>query len=103
MQEVKAKEIKIVTPEPYYNITFGYSHRNFYDVKNELHDLWDKFGIEDEFNNGYYTEKCDYEGDLEKIIIYNNPKIISFINKVIEHYGGNASDLKDMNLHLSIY
>ena len=99
---MKVREIKTVIPEPYYNITFGCSNRAFYEVKNELWELWDKSGIDDDFNNGHFGERCDYEGDLEEIIIYNNKEIEPFIDLVLEYYGGSKEELKDMNLVLSI-
>jgi len=100
---MEAKEIKVVTPEPYYNITFGCSNRKFYSVKDTLWQLWEESGVDDDFNNGHYSEHCDYEGDLEKIIIYNNTKVKPFLEKVFEYYGGSFDELSDMNLVLSIY
>lgn len=100
---MKPKEIKIIKPEPYYNLIFSCGNRAFYSVKNELYDLWSNSDIEDDFNNGWFTEKCDYEGDLEKIIIYNDPQIKQFIKMVINKYGGDIEELGEMNLVLSIF
>lgn len=100
---MKPKEIKVVKPDPYYKIIFNCSNRAFYGVKNELYELWDKSGVEDDFNNGYFTETCDYEGDLEVIIIYNTENIKPFTQAVLDYYGGNLEELGNMNLHLSIF
>jgi hypothetical protein len=100
---MKPSKIEVVTPEPYYKIAFECSNRAFYNVKNELCVLWDKSGIEDDFNNGHFTEKCDYEGDLEEIIIYANDKIKPFIDIVLREYGGNEAEIGSMNLVLSIF
>lgn len=110
---MKPKKIKVIKPEPYYNIIFGCGNRQFYNVINKLWELWEESDINDDFNNGYYSEKCDYEGDLEKIIIYidhteneNHNSILKlkpFIQKIFDYYGGSFEDLGDMNLVLSIY
>ena len=100
---IKAKEIKKITPDPYYKISFECSNRRFYEVRNKLWELWEKSGINDDFNNGHYSEECDYEGDLEKIIIYNNEEIIDYIKIVLDYFGGNFDELGNMNLVLSIY
>lgn len=109
---MKPEIIEIVRPEPYYKIEFRCSNKNFYNVKSELWDMWSKSGIPDDFNNGYYFETCDYEGDLESIKIYlsedpashhYHKKLEPFINRVLAEYGGNRDDLGNMNLVLSIF
>ena len=97
------EEIKIINPEPYYNIIFRCGNRKFYDVKNELWEIWEESGIDDDFNNGYFSEKCDYEGDLEKIIVHNNPEIKHYLEAVINYYKGDIEELGEMNLVLSIF
>jgi hypothetical protein len=100
---MKPNRIEVVTPKPYYKISFGCSHRNFYEVKNELWDLFENSSVDDDFSNGYFSEKCDYEGDLEEITIYNNEKIKPFIKIVLDYYGGSIEELGNMDLVLSIF
>lgn len=98
---MKAKEKKMVTPEPYFKIAFGCSNRNFYAVKQELYDIANEIGIE--IQDGYITEKCDFEGDLETIIIYGDERGRQLRDKVLHHYDVTESIDDNTNVHLSIF
>jgi hypothetical protein len=100
---MRPEEIKVIRPEPYYNIIFRCGNRKFYNVKSELYDMWEESGIDDDFDNGYFDEKCDYEGDLEKIVLYNIPKAKPFLEIVINYYKGDIEELGEMDLVLSIF
>lgn len=94
------KETKVITPDPFYKIAFGCSNRAFYEVKGEVIAVAESIGVE--WNDGYLTERCDYEGDLECIILYRGERENKLVEAVLEHYG-----IKDvpqgMNVHLSIF
>jgi len=99
---MKPKESKVVTPTPYFNIAFGCSNRAFYNVKNELWKIAEKVDIE--LQDGYIEEKCDYEGDLEKIVIYNQERASKFIDEVLKYYEVDSYEKKEgLNLVLSIF
>lgn len=99
---IKHKEHEVITPEPYFKINFGCSNRAFYGVKSDLYNLAESIDIEIE--DGYITEKCDYEGDLEEIVIYACDRADSLINAVLNMYGIDKSELPlGQNVHLSIY
>ncbi len=100
---MKPKKVEIVIPEPFYKIAFECSNRAFYNVKNELWEMWERSEIDDDFNNGHFSESCDYEGDLEKITIYTNAEIKPFVDIVLKEYGGDSNELGSMNLVLSIF
>jgi hypothetical protein len=97
---IKYEKAGMVTPAPYFKIGFSCSNRRFYEVKAELYDI--ATGIDIEIQDGYITEKCDYEGDLEEIIIYNCDRGDKLISAVLEYYGLSGVDHKDRNIHLSI-
>ena len=99
---MKPKEAKLITPKPYFNIIFGCSNRAFYQVKNELWEIAEEVDIE--LQDGYIEEKCDYEGDLEEIIIYNNERSSEFIDAVLKFYEIDGYNKEDgLNLVLSIF
>jgi len=99
---MEKKSAEIVSPAPYFKIAFGCGNRAFYTVKGELYDIAEEIGIE--IQDGYITEKCDYEGDLEEIIIYRQERAELLIDKVLEFYGVNDWEMpEDMDLVLSIY
>jgi hypothetical protein len=88
-----------VTPEPYYKIRFSVGNRRFYEVKSDLYNLADSIGIE--INDGYITEECDYEGDLNRIIIYNGEREKKLVDAVLKFYDI-SEDIGDMNVVLSM-
>jgi len=82
---MEPKSFEVVTPSPYFKITFGCGNRAFY-------------------KDGYIDETCDYEGDLEEILIYNQERAELLIKKVLEFYGVPETDLpENMNVALTIY
>jgi len=100
--KMEPESSEIVLPEPYFKIKFGCSNRAFYGVKSELYDIAEKIGIEIE--DGYIDEQCDYEGDLEKIIIYAEERSSELIQAVLAFYEVPAVDVPDgMNVALSIF
>ncbi len=99
---MKPKDAKVVTPKSFFNITFGCSNRAFYQVKNELWEIAEKVDIE--LQDGYICEKCDYEGDLEEIIIYNQERAHEFIDAVLKFYEVESYNKEEgLNLVLSIF
>lgn len=81
---MRPESSKTVTPSPYFEIGFNCSNRAFYEVKAELYEIANQTGIEIE--DGYISEKCDYEGDLQQIIIYRQDTAERFIDNVLNHY-----------------
>ena len=99
---MKHKTTGIITPEPFFKIAFGCSNRAFYQVKSDLYDIGENVGIE--VQDGFIEEQCDYEGDLENIVIYNDERSSTLINGVLSFYGIPLADLPDgMNIELSIF
>ena len=99
---MKPKESKVITPKSFFNIIFGCSNRAFYEVKSELWEIAEEVDIE--LQDGYIEEKCDYEGDLEKIIIYNQDRASEFIDAVLKFYEVDGYNKEDgLNLVLSIF
>tara|TARA_R110000850_G_C9583999_1_gene426594 strand:- start:144 stop:440 length:297 start_codon:yes stop_codon:yes gene_type:complete len=96
---VKPKSKEIVTPEPYYKVAFRCSNAAFYYVKQDLYGMAQDIEIED----GYISEKCDYEGDLEEIIIYNSDRSRKLIKEVARFYNLRLSEVGQMNIVLSIF
>lgn len=91
----------IVKPDPYFEIEFRCSCRAFYEVKHDMYIIADRIGIEIE--DGYISTKRDYEGDLEKIIIYGDERSQEFRQAVMEYYSITNSIPKDMEIHLTNY
>lgn len=97
---MKPKETKIVTPSPYFNITFGCSNRAFYDIKNNVEHIASQLNIEEYYEN--VEEESDFEGDLHKITIYRHDE--EFAQAILKHYGVDPKDVPDdMDIVLSIY
>ena len=99
---MKKNKSGIVIPKPFYQINFNCTHRKFYDVKAKIEQIADDIGME--VNDGYITEKCDYEGDLEEIIIHNEPNRIhslQLIRNVLKFYECELEELDRYDLHLS--
>ena len=99
---MKPTRAELVKPNPFFEIAFGCSNRLFYQVKNDLFELAEKINIE--IQDGYIEEVCDYEGDLEKIIIYNQEEAYGLIDEVLKFYDVDSfTKLSGFNLVLSIY
>lgn len=94
----KPEKFQKTIPEPYFEVNFACSNRAFYEVKSDLYELAKSIDIEIE--DGYIGEKCDYEGDLETIIIYECERSRKLIDAVSKMYG---IDAKKMDIHLSCY
>lgn len=69
---MKPKKHGIEKPEPFYKISFECGNRSFYQVKSDLWETAINTGLDIE--DGYYTENCDYEGDLEENVIYHDAR-----------------------------
>ena len=99
---MEKKSAGIVTPTPYFKIAFGCGNRAFYQVKSELYGIAEELDIE--IQDGYITETCDYEGDLEEILIYSQERSELLISKVLEFYGVDNSELPEgMDVALTIF
>lgn len=99
---MKPTKTKIVKPEPYFEIGFGCTNRQFYTVKSELYEIGAKIGIKPQ--DGYMEESCDYEGDLEEIRIYRgNDDCEKFVKAVLEYYEITDEVPENMDLVLSVY
>lgn len=97
---IKPKSNKKITPETYYSIAFECSNRQFRAVLADLWEISNKIGIE--LQDGYMSEKCDYEGDLERIIIYNNERSKTLVDAVLVFYGV-KDKIGDVNIVLEIF
>ena len=88
----------VITPRPFLQVSMECSHRRFYDTKNKLVNLFEKLS-KDSYEE-FTSEECDYEGDLERIIIYNSSESKHLINKVLEAFelGINDKDIGNMNI-----
>ena len=98
---MKAESHKIVTPKPFFNISFGCSTRAFYNVKLDLHQIAENIGVE--IQDGYITEICDYEGDLDKIIVYRGGREEVLAKAVLEFYEIQDSVPESMDIVLTIF
>jgi len=99
---IEPKKAKIVNPAPYFKIEFGCSNRAFYGVKSDLCKIGEEIDIE--VYDGYITEECDYDGDLERIIIYSGERNEKLRDSVLDFYGVAKSEVpEDHNIVLSIF
>lgn len=99
MTPYEPQETKIITPTPFFKVKFGCSNRAFYGVKNEAVEALSNAGLEP--YDGYFTEKCDYEGDLEEIIFYRGGREEEAAKAIIDLYQLDVPEA--MNIHLSIH
>ena len=98
--KIKPKKSQIETQEPFFKIEFGCSNRAFCEVKSDVVSAISNAGLEP--FDGYFSEKCDYEGDLEEIIVYRGGREESAAQAIIALYG--LTDVPDgINIHLSMY
>ena len=93
---------EIITPEPYFKIKFGCGNRQFYNVKQELCKIAEEVGIE--IGDGYIEERCDYEGDLDKIKVFRKmDEDGSFVDAILKYYEVDDKIPENMDIVLSIY
>ncbi len=103
-------EGKIITPAPYYEISTHRTPRRFRELKYEIYTIYCKFNDE-MYSDGNTSESCDYEGDLNEIILYRYPEtgkdymgrpVEEGIKKVFEHFELNYEDVpKDMLIYIT--
>jgi hypothetical protein len=93
---MKLRHTKIVTPEPFFEIEFGISNRMFYGVKDVLLKISNELGKYT--YEEYVDEKCDYEGDLERIIVYRDEKTEDFLSRALGYFSIDVKIPKDMNV-----
>lgn len=99
---MKPESAEIITPRPFFKIRFGCSNRAFYNVKSEIYEIGESIGIEPQ--DGYMSEKCDYEGDLEKILIYREERSKEFITEILKFYEIDPATVPDgMDIELAIF
>lgn len=67
---MKAKSSKLVKPSPYIEVGFNCGYRAFYNILNKVTETFYELGHEEK--SDFFHTSCDYEGDLEKIYIYNH-------------------------------
>ena len=96
-----AQNWEVVTPKPYFKIKFGCSNRAFYNVKGEVCQLAEDLGLE--ISDGYISEKCDYEGDLEEITVYRGGKEEALAKAVLSFYGVKEDVPEELAIVLSIF
>ena len=78
---------KVVTPEPFFEVSMECSNRRFYDTKNKLWNIGEDIDEDQEIRQGNTEEKCDYEGDLESIRIYNHGETKEYIVIIKKEFG----------------
>ena len=97
--EMQPQETTLITPKPFFRVKFGCSNRAFYNVQSEVVEALNKAGLEP--YDGYFTEKCDYEGDLEEIIFYRDGREEAAAKVIIDLYKLDVPE--SVNIHLSIF
>lgn len=73
--------VKVIKPAPYIELKFACSNRAFYKVQAAIFNHLISSGVENPYEN--ISEKCDYEGDLERLIVYDKEEA----KMIIEFYG----------------
>jgi hypothetical protein len=99
-------KLKKINPSPYLEISMECSNRRFYDVKQRVYDVALSFiGNESDgqvLYNDTVSEKCDYEGDLELLIVHNTPKTKGFIKAIFIDFGIKKNTPKEgVNIHIT--
>lgn len=97
---MKPYKTEMIAPEPYFELSFRCSNRQFYQVKRKIYEIGIQLGIDP--SDGYIDEQCDYEGDLEKMRIYRGYRSELFVNAILKHYDANDQIPEDMDIVLSI-
>ncbi len=91
-------KFKIVEPAPFFQINMQCSMRYFYGVKNKLWDIGEDIDESQEIRQGYVSEKCDYEGDLESIKIFNCEETKEYIEIIKNEFSINEKIPKGMDI-----
>lgn len=92
-------KIKIINPKPYLHVVMDVSFRKFHETKNKLWNL--SKTINEEVINGYVEEKCDYEGDLCEIKIYNCEETKEYIQLIKKEFNIEQDIQKGMDILFS--
>ena len=99
-------KVKKINPSPYLEISMECSNRRFYDVKQRVYDVAMALNSNksecQELYDSTVIEKCDYEGDLELLLIYNNSETRDFIKGVFKDFGIKKNIPKEgVNIHIT--
>ncbi len=78
---------EIITPEPFFKVIMECSNRSFYNTKNKLWEIGEEIDKDQEIRQGYVSESCDYEGDLDEIRVYNRDQTKEYIEIIIKEFG----------------
>ena len=91
-------KIKVVTPKPFFEISMECGNRKFYETKIKLWNIGEEIDKYQEIREAYVSEKCDYDGDLEQIRIYNCEETKDYINIIKKEFGIKKIIPKGMDL-----
>lgn len=96
---------KIVHPEPFFEVRTGMSNRRFYEIKDKLWRLCCAVDPDQEkdYWNAYRSESCDYEGDLDKITIYNCIDIKDWVDLILKEFKIKDKVPESMNIVFTVY
>ena len=97
---MKPYKTEMIAPEPYFELSFGCSNRQFYQVKRKIYEIGIQLGIDP--CDGYIKETCDRYGDLEEIRVYREDRSKLFVDAILKHYNVNDQIPDDMDIVLSI-
>ena len=89
---MKAVNYKKVVPKPYFEINMGVSNREFYSTLSIIREVLERFNDDED-----PTQKCDYEGDLERIIVWHDDEIKIALAKEFNIFG--IEDKLDVDWH----
>lgn len=89
---------KIVKPKPFFEISMECSTRNLGIIKDVLWELSEDIDEDQEIRQWYMVDRCDYEGDLEEIIIHNCEATREYIDIIKNHFGIKKVIPKDMEI-----
>lgn len=92
-----------VKPEPFVNLCFSIGNRRFYDIKNKIYEFSEEIDTEEREIEGYITDRCDYEGDLDEIVINNCPQSKKLIEAICEEWDLDIQEVGEQNIVLSIW
>ncbi|MFL0063721.1 hypothetical protein [Tenacibaculum maritimum] len=93
---------EIITPKPYFKIAMQVSNRRFYDTKNKLWQIGESIDESQEIRQGYVSEKCDYEGDLDSIRVYNCKETSEYIEIIKKEFGIEQDIPKGMDIVFTV-
>lgn len=95
-------KVQIVIPEPYFKIAMQVSNRRFYDTKNKLWNIGEEINEDQEIRQGYVSEKCDHDGDLDEIRVYNRKETKDYIDIIKKEFGINQDIPNGMDLVFTV-